>query len=126
MAVYGFPALGRPEDWRELAEEVALVCAFQRVGLMPERVARHRSLGIPGHLRVAGRHPLSMVAAKAAIGIRSAVTRDVPPRIAVMGDRACPVRTFRRARDGGMRPRVAGASRGVDKIVGELHDDNSR
>ena len=155
--------LGRLENWRELDEEGALVWALQRVGLMPERVARHRSLGIPDHRWAAVRHSLSMVAAKAGIGIGtfiapfaavqpmvrsgysvlgegaclgpnavlregitvgayavagvgSAVTKDVPPRSAVMGNPARPVRTFRRTPEGGMRARVAGASRGVAEI----------
>jgi hypothetical protein len=100
--------------------------ALQRAGLMPERAARHRSLGIPVHRWAAVRHRLSIVNAKAVVGIGSAVTKDVRPRTAVMRNPARPVRTSRRPPDGGMRPRVAGTSRGVTEIWGELHDDNPR
>ncbi|MGO8868055.1 MAG: hypothetical protein ACLQME_16310 [Alphaproteobacteria bacterium] len=118
--------LGRLEDWRELDEEGALVWALQSVGLMPEREGRHRSPGIPDHRWAAVRHPLSMVAVKAEIGIGSEATKDAPPRTVEMGNPACPIRTFRRPPDGGMRACAAAASHGGAEIRGELHDDNSR
>jgi acetyltransferase-like isoleucine patch superfamily enzyme len=70
-AIYGFPVLGRLDDWRELDPDIGFVWALQRVGLMPERVKRFEGLEIPHNRFVAVRHPQSFVASTAEIGVGS-------------------------------------------------------
>jgi sugar O-acyltransferase (sialic acid O-acetyltransferase NeuD family) len=68
-AIYGFPVLGRLEDWRRLDDNVRFVWALQRVGAMPARVRRLQSLAIPDHRWTSVQHPNSVVASSTAIGI---------------------------------------------------------
>ncbi|HUA55524.1 MAG TPA: hypothetical protein VMB81_25295 [Candidatus Sulfotelmatobacter sp.] len=76
-AIHGFPILGRLEDWRALDENVGFIWAMQRVGLMPERVARLEGLGIPDDRWVSLRHPTACVASTADVGIGSFIASHV-------------------------------------------------
>jgi sugar O-acyltransferase (sialic acid O-acetyltransferase NeuD family) len=71
LQIYGFPILGRLDDWRTLEGDVVFAWALQRVGAMPTRVRRNRELGIPENRWTSVRHPNSVVASSAEIGLGS-------------------------------------------------------
>jgi acetyltransferase EpsM len=71
LQIYGFPVLGRLDDWHQLNDDIRFAWALQRVGRMPERVRRNRELAIPDHRWTSVRHPNSVTASKAEVGIGS-------------------------------------------------------
>src|SRR5262244_920784 len=71
LKIYGFPVLGRLDDWHQLDDDVVFAWALQRVGAMPTRVRRNRGLAIPENRWTSVRHPNSVVASSAEVGIGS-------------------------------------------------------
>jgi sugar O-acyltransferase (sialic acid O-acetyltransferase NeuD family) len=69
LQIYGFPVLGRLDDWHKLDDDVLFAWALQRVGKMPARIQRMRGLAIPDHRWTSVRHPNSVVASSAEVGI---------------------------------------------------------
>lgn len=67
----GKPVLGRLDDWASLPPEVGFIPAIHKVKDMPARVARIEGLGIPEDRWIAVRHPLTVVAEDAEIGVGS-------------------------------------------------------
>jgi acetyltransferase EpsM len=71
--IYGFPVLGRLDDWHQLEDDIAFAWALQRVGAMPTRVRRMQQLAIPDDRWTSVRHPASVVASSVEVGIGSFV-----------------------------------------------------
>jgi hypothetical protein len=71
LRIYGFPVVGRLDDWHTLDADIVFAWALQRVGAMPTRVRRNRGLGIPEHRWTSVRHPNSVVASSVEVGIGS-------------------------------------------------------
>ena len=69
LKIYGFPVLGRLDDWHQLDDDVVFAWALQRVGQMPARIRRMRGLAIPDHRWTSVRHPTCVVASSAEVGI---------------------------------------------------------
>ena len=71
LQIYGFPVLGRLDNWHTLDDDIVFAWALQRVGAMPARVRRNRGLAIPESRWTSVRHPNSVVASSAEVGIGS-------------------------------------------------------
>jgi sugar O-acyltransferase (sialic acid O-acetyltransferase NeuD family) len=71
LQIYGFPVLGRLDDWHTLDDDIVFAWALQRVGAMPTRVRRNRGLAIPENRWTSVRHPNSVVASSVEVGIGS-------------------------------------------------------
>jgi acetyltransferase EpsM len=77
LQIYDFPVLGRLDDWHTLDGDIVFAWALQRVGAMPTRVRRNRGLAIPESRWTSVRHPNSVIASSAEVGIGSFIASFV-------------------------------------------------
>lgn len=90
QVIHGLPVLGRFEEWSNLEGDTVFIPCIHKVGQMPARVARVKSLGIPRERWSSVVHPQSFIASDAALGcgvfVASFATVQPGARI---GDFAC-------------------------------------
>lgn len=75
--IHSLPVLGRFEDWRNLPDDTIFFPAIHKIGDMPARIARVRSLGIPRERWSIVKHPQSCIARDARIGCGSFIASFV-------------------------------------------------
>jgi acetyltransferase EpsM len=66
--IHGLPVLGRFEEWSTLESDTIFIPSIHKVGQMPARAARVKSLGIPCERWGSVLHPQSFVAPDATLG----------------------------------------------------------